>query len=118
MAMANDNMSEGLKKLLRQVADLMVLPDADLQFLTQLQGVITEYVRAQSAALAGAATGTGPESAISGLMPPSGAEGMGGMGGMGGMPPMGGPPGGGNMGLNPGPMAADDLRRVLTSSGG
>jgi hypothetical protein len=123
MAVVNDNMSEGLKKLLRQVADLMVLPDADLQFLTSLQGTITEYIRAQSSALAQAASGNSDPTAQMQAGGMAGLSGGGGdplaammsgmMGGGGGS--MGAPPGGGNMGLNPGPVAADDLRRILSS---
>lgn len=112
MAAVNETMAEGLKKLLSAIAQLKILPDADLQFLTGLEGGIVDYIRAQAASTAGAATGTGPQSSISDVMPPSGGMGGGGMGG--GMP--GGMGGGGMMGLAAQPNP-DELRRLMNVGG-
>lgn len=113
---SNETMAEGLKKIMSAIAQLMVLPDADVQYLMSLQGNITDYIRQSSAAMAGQATGTGPASAINdvapgGPVPPMGAGG-------GGMPGMGGPPGGGMGGGMQGLAAApnpDELRRLLSA---
>lgn len=110
MAQINESMDEGLKKLLRQISDLMIIPDADLEFLTSLQSNITNYTREKATALATAQTGVGGGSSIGGLMP-------GGQPQQSPMAGMGGNPGGG---INAGPMAAQDLQRLLTagSAGG
>lgn len=105
-AAANETMGEGLKKLMSAIAQLMVLPDADLEFLTGLQGTITGFLRSQ-------AEGTAQQAASLGQ--------AGGAGGMGAPSPMGGMPGGGGMGMgmgggmgglmsSPNP---DELRRLL-----
>lgn len=45
--MANDTMTEGLKKLLGQIGQLMSLPDSDSQFLTGLQMGIADFLKGQ-----------------------------------------------------------------------
>lgn len=44
-ARSTNTMSEGLQRLLSDVAQMATAPDADLQFLTQLQMMITQYLR-------------------------------------------------------------------------
>lgn len=86
-------MSEGLNKILQQLATLATTPDADLQFLTKLQMDITGFLR----------SGPGGAMAAGGPPPP-------------GQPspaPMGGP----MMGLNPGAPAASELERMLAGGG-
>lgn len=111
---SNETMAEGLKKIMSAIAQLMVLPDADVQYLMSLQGNITDYIRQSSAAMAGQQTGTGPASGINDVAPGGPVPPMGG-----GMPaPMGGPPGGGMGGGMQGLAAApnpDELRRLLSA---
>lgn len=103
------SMVDGLNKMLSDIAQLMALPDADLEFLTTLQTGIVSYIRQ------GQQPASQPQSAV-----PGGAGGPnpGGpsMGGLGQMPPgmMGG---GASMGMAmPNP---DELRRMIqTTSGG
>lgn len=106
----NETMAEGLKKIMPAIAQLMVLPDADPQFLMSLQMAITTYLRQGAAQEAGQMTGTGPASSINdvapgGPVPPMGAAGPMGPGGMagGGM---------GGLGTAPNP---DELRRLLSA---
>lgn len=112
----NETMAEGLKKVMSAIAQLMVLPDADPNFLMSLQSQISDYMRQGAAATAGEMTGTGPASSINdvapgGPVPPMGG-GMGGMGMPGGGGGMG--PGGGMMGLAAQPNP-DELRRLLSA---
>lgn len=108
-----ETMAEGLKKLMSAIAELMVLPDADIEFLQGLQTAITTYIRQSSAQMAGQMTGTGPESSINGVapggpVPPMGAAGPMAPGGMGG---------GGMGGLAAAPNP-DELRRLLSAGVG
>lgn len=102
-------MVDGLNKMLSDVAQLMALPDADLEFLTNLQTGIVAYIRQ------GQQPASQPQSAV-----PGGAGGpnpmQGGMGGL-GAPPPGMMTGGASMGMQaPNP---DELRRLIqTTSGG
>lgn len=107
MAAPAGNMADGLMKLVSDIAKLATAPDADLDFLTKLQMIITDYMRsgggeasqtlssgpnqAPGAALVGAAGGSG---AMGGAM-----QGLGGAGG-------------------PGMPNTDELRRMLGGSGG
>src|SRR4051794_32533813 len=106
MAATNQTMQEGLNRLVADIAQMMVLPDADLDFLSQLQMAVTQYVKQPTQSQQ-------PQSAV-----PGGAGG----------PTPGGPPGpgianssgmmgGASMGVGtPNP---DELRRMLsTQSGG
>lgn len=121
---ANETMAEGLKKILSATAELMVLPDADVEFLMKLQATITMYIRQSSAATAGQMTGTGPGSSINDVAPGGPVPPMG--GGMGGVPGMGGAAGpmapGGMAGGGMGGLAAapnpDELRRLLSAGVG
>lgn len=101
-----NTMAESLNKLVGQIAQMMTMPDADLQFLTQLQMQITDYVRNSQAQAAQ------PQSAV-----PGGAGGpmpMGG-GGVGASPPAG-MMGGASMGA---PMPnMDELTRMLSRTSG
>lgn len=45
MAGQTQTMQEGLNKLLAEVAQMMILPDADIDFLSQIQMAITQYVK-------------------------------------------------------------------------
>jgi hypothetical protein len=90
VANQNDSMAEGLKKIVAQIAQLSLLPDADFQFLTKLQFVIKNQI-AKAAA-------QGPHAGMGG-----GPMGAGGMGGPGGPPggPQGGPQGGPSSAMPP-----------------
>jgi hypothetical protein len=111
---SNNTMDEGLRGFLQQLALLKVAPDADLDFLSQVEMGIIERLKApQVQAMQQFA-------AAGGVLPP-GAMGpqAGGMPGMGGPPPapagVSPPPGPGVPGLmNPGgPPPVDELRRLL-----
>jgi hypothetical protein len=120
VATQNDSMNEGLKKVLSTIAQFKVLPDADGQFLAQLEGLIVDKLKNTGAQAAGVSPG-GP-----GGGPPGGALAglLGAMGGGGGMAPPspnamapGGMAGGGMGGLTT-PPNPDELRRVLAGAGG
>lgn len=107
-----DTMAEGLQKTIQQISSLMVLPDADLQFLQGIQEVIATYIQqgGQSSQGGNLTMPAGP--GMPGGPPPMG-------GGMGG-PPMGSP---GGMMAGPGmgglqPPNPDELRRALQMSQG
>lgn len=99
--MASPSMTDGLNRMLGELAKLGALPDADLDFLTKVQMVITNYLK-------GMAGGGGEAQGAGGVQPtPPGAElAGGGTGMMGGAMPQGAMPN------------ADELRRVLSSGGG
>lgn len=44
-ASSGGTMQDGLNKLLAQVAQMMILPDADLEFLSGLQMAVTQYIK-------------------------------------------------------------------------
>lgn len=101
----NNTMSEGLRKLLGDIADLKLSDDVDLPFLINLETQILQQLKG------------GADQAL----------GQGGQGGQGGMPAglmgspapppgMGSPPG--TPGLQMGPMMpnADELRRTLRAA--
>lgn len=102
---------DALQKVLSQLAIAGTLPDADLQFNSQLSMVITGFLKQASAGQSGADQIQG--------QPTPGQPG-------GGAPPPPPGPGGGQMGpglssaMNPGPGGpqaapnADELRRVLS----
>lgn len=107
------SMFDSLQRILSDIAQAMTLPDADLDFLTQLQMGVTDYIRQGQAA---AAQPSQPQSAVPG--------------GMGNGPGMGMPPGGGMPGPPPGMMTGgasmgigqpnmDEMKRLMaTLSGG
>ena len=99
---SNATFSDGLKTILGQVAELSVLPDADLQFCLGLQAMITQHLRA------------GLSQAFGGNLSPD-------AGGPGPIPTQGPPPGaytGGAMqGLAVDPANMDELRRTLGNTG-
>lgn len=119
MAQSNDNFTEGLKKLLGPVSQLMMLPDADVDYLTNLQLVIRNKV--MGAYMQAAQLGPGAEA---GQPPLPGSV----MSADGAVPSMGLPPvppaqmgpgggmGGGASGITP--PNADELRRVLSAGAG
>lgn len=102
-----DTMAEGLQKTIQQISSLMVLPDADLNFLQGLQEAIATYIQ------------QGGQSSQGGNLTMPAGPGM-----PGGPSPMGGPamgaPGGmmatGMGGLQP--PNPDELRRVMAMSEG
>lgn len=82
MALRSQNtMAESLQKMLGDVADMKVLPDADLQFLIELETVILQKLRAPIDDIMGQGAGNGNQSTV-GVVPGSGAP----AGPMGGMP--------------------------------
>lgn len=48
-----DTYFEGLRKILGQLGQMAALPDADLQFSTQLQSMIAGYIRAGVSSVGG-----------------------------------------------------------------
>lgn len=103
-------MMEGLQKIVAQLAQMQLTPDADQEFLLGVQGTITQFLRtaASDTAQQGASLGSQP-----GMGGPSPA----------GSPPMGAPnamaPGGmagGGMGGLTTPPNPDELRRVLANA--
>lgn len=121
MAQQNDNFTEGLKKLLGPITQLMVLPDADVEYLTNLQMVIRNKV--MGAYMEAAQLGPMGSPAAGGVPVPGspvGADGSVPSLGLGpGAPtPMGpgGASGGGAGGIAP--PNADELRRVLAAGAG
>jgi hypothetical protein len=134
---ATNTFSEGLQKLLQEIAGLHVLPDADMEFLAQLQQMVVGKMRepidqqtSQGLSQVPGNPGMMPPP-MGGGMPPMGAGPM-----SGGMPPGGGmdamlgmagggtPPGGG---MGPGipglrqesaAPSADALQRLLGSRAG
>lgn len=120
MAQQNDNFTEGLKKLLGPVADLMMLPDADVDYLTNLQlairnKVMGQYMDAAQLGPAGAAA-MGQPMQGSAMTAEGGVPSM----GLGPVPPTpmgpGGASGGGMGGIAP--PNPDELRRVLAAGAG
>lgn len=111
MANNSDTMIEGLKSLLRNVADLKLTPDADMQFLAGLESSIIGYVKAAGQQSINGALG---QSAPQGGMATPGGMGDATMG-MSDMGPQQIAPGGGAgmSGLAPQAMNGDELRRIL-----
>jgi hypothetical protein len=96
-------MAEGLQKTIQQISSLMVLPDADLQFLQGLQEAIATYIQ------------QGGQSSQGGNVTMPAGPGMPGGGPpMGGEPPMMAGPGMGGMQ----PPNPDELRRAMQMSQG
>lgn len=107
-----NTMSEGLSSIASMCAELMQYPDADVQFLADLQATVVAKLRAGNAAIPGEADPNQQQP----MMAPDGGGGgpqglpMG-MGGPPGMPPGGGVPmGGPGAGPMPNP---GELQRVL-----
>lgn len=115
------SMSEGLQKVLGDIAQLMAAPDADMQFLSALQQAIVMQIRnspglqdpqqqqqmAMMQQQMGGAGGAGP-GGPGGLPAGAGAAG----------PPGGpGPMGGGMPGLTPTAPNMDEIRRMLQAQG-
>lgn len=120
-----NTMAEGLTSLITTIAQLKLTPDADVQFLNDLEAQIATKVReAQAAELAGQASQFAPAGPAGGgadmlgsIMPGPGAAPIGSMG----PPPMPPMPGGGMPmpgpmmgGAAPAPPNADELRRTLS----
>jgi len=111
MATSSDTMIEGLKSLLGTISQMKVLPDADPNFLDNIENQIVTYVKAagqqqingalQTPGVAGMGQPQGPTDATMGMsmMAPQ-QIGPGGGGGMSGLAPQQ-------------PPNADELRRVL-----
>lgn len=119
-------MSEGLQRVNQDLAATLSTPDADIQFLTQLIGIVTGRMRQGS----GQPMGQGQPQGAPGGQPggqPGGPMGQGGPP-PGGPPPQGPPPGGPGMmqgGPTPNgvtPLAqqpnTDELRRLIQSKAG
>lgn len=109
MRTAGDTMEEGLSKILSQLSQLAILPDADLEFLGKLQQLLTQYMRAKQSQTASAAAGVSQGMAA--------GQPAGGMPGMGAPSPQQIAPGGGaGMSGLMGAPNPDELRRVLAGS--
>lgn len=118
-------MMESLNKVIQDLSQAMVTPDADIQFLTQLQGIVVGRMRQGAGQPQGQPQG--------GQSPPPGGPPPGG-GGPGGPPPGqdpnapgGGMPGGAPMQGGPTPNGVqplapqpspDELRRLIQSKQG
>lgn len=115
-----NTMSEGLMKIAKDITALMALPNADIDFLTNLQTSVLGYVQHANQPNASlpppgpdnpfpqAPGGGGPPG-----MPPDVAALMGGGGAPQGITPAGMPPGPGPA-ARPGPPNPDELRRLLS----
>lgn len=104
-----NTMSEALQRLLADISQIKAMPDADLEFLVNLETVILKKLREPVDNMAGQMQGPGGGPSMGGAPPPPGA----GPGGP--MPVSMGPPGGGVAGLRSGvgPPNPDELRRVI-----
>ena len=122
MAAQPTTMTDALQRVLQDLSMAMTTPDADIQFLTQMQGVVVGRMRAGNAGHPGQPG-----------MPPGASPSPGGM--PGGMPgPMQPPPGGAPPGAPQPPLAGppgpngvtslaqapnpDELRRMIASNAG
>lgn len=115
--------AEGLQKLLQDVSNLKVTPDADLQFVYELETMLLGKIREPIDQMAASQGGQQMPPAAPPMAPPMDPM-MGGgdpmaalMGGGGGMPMdpnmgAGGPPPAG-LRMNPGQPNPDELRRLL-----
>lgn len=101
-----DTFAEGMRKILGQLGEMSMLPDADLEFITSLQGMIAGYMR--NAVSTGGGEMQMPGGPQTGMMPP-GPPPMPPSGGM-GMPPM---QGGAMPGLSVPPPNMEELSRTL-----
>lgn len=116
---AQNTMAEGLSAMLQDIGAMKALPDADLQYLIELEQMILSKVRAPVDAMAGGMSGPGPAGVNMAGGPVPGM----GPGSTPPMPPPPGPPmgtpGGPPSGLAPSPQMpnADELRRVLGNPG-
>lgn len=112
-----NTMAEGLAKIAQDLTMLMATPDADLEFLTEMQTDVLRKMREPfEGTPAGAAFGpSGGADAGQGAMPPEIAAMMGGA-----MPPSPIPMGGGGGGMGPGAMpgagapSMDETRRLMS----
>lgn len=103
----NNTMAEGLSKINHQIADMKLMPDADMPFLISLETDILNYLKPPQPAQPGAAPGGGPGGPPGAPGGPMGAA-MGQVMGGGPGPALGGP-GGGQAGM-PNP---DEMRRLV-----
>ena len=110
MANIGDSYSEALKKVLSSLAQAATLPDADIQFNSQIQMVITQFIKQQGVDAASAIMSMGPSPNMPSGQAPQLPQGAGPGGGMPGM--------GLSAAMNPGPPQgapnADELRRMLS----
>ena len=118
-----NTMSEGLSSIATLCAELMAYPDADLEWLADLQAQVIAKMRAGDPAIPNEQPPPMPGGGQDGLPTGMGGMDMGGMGGQmqmppppGGMPPGGMPPGGGMApGGGGGAMPnAGELQRILS----
>lgn len=111
MAASDNTFNEAMQKILSQLAIAGTLPDADIEFLAQIQAAITQKLR-EGANGAGA----GQQAAMQ-----MGPDAMGQPGGMppGGMPPQLAQqgPGGAMPGLVPSAPNMDEIRRMIGATG-
>jgi hypothetical protein len=98
-------MSEGLAKMLADISQLKITPDADLEFLIGMETGILQKLKAQAE---GALAPSGPGAGMGGM-------GMMGMPGASSPPPSFGPMGAGGGGPMQGPQMPnpDELRRMM-----
>lgn len=108
---ASNTMAEGLQALVGTIASMKALPDADMEFLTNLETMVLNKLKEPVRQMAGQMDQVGPGGPPMGPPP--------GMGGPPMMPPPMGAPGGPPTGVRMGsPMGnPDELRRLLGGGG-
>lgn len=113
---STNTMQEALQGLLTSISEMKLMPDADLEWLIQIETIILQKAREPIERM--------QSQGLTAAMPPGGPQ----MGGMPGGPPMGGPGmpppgpppmpagvGGGVPGMRSEPMTnPDELRRMFT----
>lgn len=117
-----NTMVEGLGKIAKDLTGLMQFPDADMQFLTDLQTRILGYLQQSNSAqpqnfpppdqMAGVPSPGQPGPA--GLPPELAAAGVGNNPTIGGIVPAGGPPPVPGIAAQPAPPNPDELRRIMS----
>lgn len=114
---STDSVSDGLKKLFPQIAQLKLLPDAaqHMQFITTMEGAVMQYLQQIGGQMAAMGSTQGQPSPGQG--PQAGGSGAGPAPAPAAQFAPGGASGGGNVGLAP-QVSPDEMQRVLTNVGG
>lgn len=107
---------ESLRNTLGDLAQIAAMPDADLEFIVKLQGVITQFIRQQAMATVGGPPTEAPPGGEAAGAPAEGGPSSPGLG-----PPPAPPgiaPGGGAGMAGMGTPNPDELRRVMAGAAG